>query len=353
MFNNPSAIDSSLEEGTVTEVDPIRKCCKVKTLSGQNLPNVKWLMPTGGATRSGDRTTPTFGDHVVLNFGLGYPLIIGYLPKLQSDENIFGFSVDSGDRLIDSGNYSEAGKSIIGDQNSPKDGVIGDRIIGSAGGGMLAILRGGSLLLRSSRLAEIFISKWDDVVRIVSRNWEHFTDVSSDIVKNIGGRIYRYTGYAKTFNEAKSEDYKFHQYAGDVALAEKVKTNYQDPGPMPALSSVIYKEQVTGGTGSELYKRELHLDGVQDIVVRNGDIFTRIRSTNGEIQITYNDTNVIKVNNSEISLKKGGDQISAILTDSSIKTTFNGAVHTLNSNGVSSEFSGHFVKVTSGGVSFG
>jgi hypothetical protein len=352
MFNNPSSVDSLLEEGVVTEVDIKNKLCKVRTLSGQKLSGVRWQLPVGGSTRSGDRISPTLGDQVYISYGLGYPLITGSASKLQNGENIFSSGIDTGEQLIDTGNFSESGGNVIGDQNAPKDMLVGDRVIGSSGGGLIALLRAGSVLLRSSRLAEIFISKWDDCVRIVSRNFEHFTDVSSDIVKNIKGRVYRYTGYAKSFNDGKVEDYSYHQYYGDTALAEAVKTDYQNAGALPAASNVIYKEQVTG-TGGELLYRELHLDGMHDLVIKMGSVFTRIKNTNGEVTITYNDVNVIKVNATEISLKKGGDQISAVLTDSSVVTKFNGAVHTLDSTGVSSTFGGHFIKVTSGGVSFG
>lgn len=288
MFNNPSNIDYNLDEGTVTEVDALRKLCKVKTLSGQNLKGVHWLQPKGGSTRGDDCSTPELGDRCVINSGLGYPLIIGYLPRLQDGVTSFPINVDSGEELVDTGDFSTVHGSVEFSQNSAGDRAVGDRIISSVGGGLFAVLRGGSLLLRSSRLSEIFLSKWDDVVRIVSRNYEHYTDVSSDFIRNLRGRVYRYTGYANNQADAKTENYKFNQYYGDVAMAEKAKTDLSS-NYNPQADNRIYKEEiVTGLNGSQYMYKEIHLDGTTDLVVisPDGSLVTQVRSRNNDVFIT-------------------------------------------------------------------
>jgi hypothetical protein len=350
MFTNSSKPSSDFEEGVVTEVDIVRYMCKVRTLSGQKLTGVQWLQLNGGSTRGGDRNSPMLGDHVVIHFGLGYPCILGTKPKLQAVENAFPLSLDTGELLVDTGNFSDGGKDILGDQSAPSDMLVGDRIIASTGGGILAMLRGGSILLRSSRLSEIYLSKWNDLVRIVSRNYEHFTDLSSETIRNIKGRVFKYVGYAASSKDAKIELYSFHQYIGDVAAAEAVKTDYSKS--MPAASNVIYKEQVTSTGGSELYKHEIHLDGMQDLVVSAGGVFTRIRSSSGKVEITYNDTNLISIDGNEIRISKGGDPY-LLLDSAGIKAVFSGTEVILDSNGFSATKAGHFVKVISSGVEFG
>lgn len=354
MFNNPTPIDYSFTEGTVTEVDAIRLLCKVKTVSGQNLDAVSWQQSSGGSSRAGDRATPHLGDRVKIHTGMGFAMIEGFLPRLQNEENTFPTRIDTGELLIDTGNFGTGGTSISADQNAPKDMVVGDRIIASQGGGVLAILRGGSLLMRSSRLSEIFICKWDDVVRVVSRNYEHFTDLSTILIKNIQGRIYGYSGFGKVFSEAKIEDYKYHQYIGDVALAELAKTDYRLLETFPEVDARVYKEQISGGSGgtsTELLRRELSLDGTHDLVVLNADgsIFTRIKNTNGELILTYKDINVIKINESQINLSKNGNP-TINLDDNGIQCAFSGATVVLDSNGITSTFSGGIVKVVSDGV---
>ena len=352
MFNTQSPVDKSIEEGSVTEVDVIRKVCKVKTLRGQALTGVKWTATYGGSTRNGDRSTPVFGDCVVVQFGLGYPLITGYLPKPDLVNTPFPLSIN-GNQVEDTGNLTEYGNNVIPDPNAPNDMCVGDRVIGSTNGGMIALLRGSSLVLRSSALAQIFISKFDDLVRIIARNYELFTDVSSTVIKNIQGRVYSYTGYSINSNDAKIENYSFHQYAGDTAVAEAIKTGYADAGTLPTQNTVIYKEQVTTGSGGgalETLHREISLDGTHDLVVTGGGNFTRIHSTNGEVQLTYNDVNIILINNDTISITKGGVPISVVLTDSSIVSTYHGAVTTMDTNGIKSTFSGGVWNMDSSGI---
>jgi hypothetical protein len=360
MFNNPAPVDKTLEEGTVTEIDAKRKLCRIKTMSGRNLNSVTWLSSFGGASRGSDRGTPLLGDRVLIDSRLGYPIIIGSAPRLQGSDNIFPLSIDQGAELVDTGSFSPANDNIIPDQNSPADMVSGDRILSSQGGGMVAILRGGSLLLRSSRLAEIFISKWDDVVRVVSRNWEHFTDASADTIKNIAGRVYRYTGYANTAAAGKIENYQYEQFIGDVGLAETSKDTYFDLSG--ATDTRIYKEQVPG-----VLTRQLYLDGTSDTKSGAGP-FTRVKQTPAMTEITFNDTNLITIDTNKIFLSFNGNPtvtlsatgIKAVfggatftMDNNQIQAVFGGATFTMDGNGVASNFGGHFVNVTSGGVQFG
>jgi hypothetical protein len=346
MLNNPSKIDTSLDEGTVTEVDPTRSFCKVKTIRGQNLDQVQWGQPSGGSSRAGDRVTPVMGDRVVVDYRLGYPLIILFLPKNQTTDNSFPVNIDTGVSAVDTGNFSPEGVNAINDVNKAGDLAVGDRVIASSGGGILAVLRGGSLLLRSSRLAEVFISKWDDLVRIVSRNFEHFTDISSDIVKNIQGRAYRYTGYAQTVPNAKIENYGYNLYYGDVALAQAVKTNYQNVGTLPAATSIIFREEVPAGSMYRIVDgtsgaitqvvgvSQIYQDNTNVVVTYNGNITTTWNGT--EIVLNFQGQQIVTLNGSEIDLKHSS-----------------GAEVNLSSTGAKMTFNGHYIQVTEGGVQMG
>lgn len=346
MFNNPSRIDSNFDEGYVSEVDVNRGFCKVKTIRGQNLDQVQWGQPSGGSSRSGDRVTPVMGDRVVVMYGLGYPLIILFLPKTQTSDSSFPKHIDTGDSIADTGNFSPEGVNAINDINKPGDMAVGDRIIGSSGGGMIGILRGGSLLLRSSRLAEVFISKWDDVVRIVSRNFEHFTDVSSDIIKNIKGRVYRYTGYAATADAAKIENYGYNVYYGDVALAQAVKTNYQTVTTLPPASSIIYREEVPAGS---MYRT---IDGTSGAVTQVVGT-TKIYQDGTKVTVDFGGNHIATWDGTQIKLDYEGQQ-TVTLNASVIDLKHNsGAEVNLSSSGAKMSYSGHYVQVTSGGVQMG
>jgi hypothetical protein len=378
MFNNSSEIDYLLDEGVVTEVDIVNRLCRVKTLRGQNLNAVPYLGDSGSATRAGTRSSPALGSRAILHSGLGYPLIIGFLPKLQAVDGAFPVSIDTGEQLVNTGSFSPASASVILDQNSPNDMSLGDNLTTSTGGGLLGVLRGGSILMRASRLAEIYVCKWDDLVRIVSRNWQHFTDVGIDVIYNLRNRVYRYAGYAQTFADSRTENYKYNQIIGDVSLGE-VAMQDQFVSDDPTLDNRIFKEEIVTGSSvsdTQLMKREIHLDGSQEIIVKNADssLITRIYETNGvvtitssngdnsnftkvnlnkdEVQVTYKDVNVIKINNTQINLTKGSGPI-INMTDSGITADFSGGEIKMHSGGIDSTFSGHFVKISSSGVALG
>jgi hypothetical protein len=369
MYNNPVPTSALAEEGTVMQVDGIRHFCIVRTMKGQTLPSVQWLLPVGGSGRGGDRISPSIGDRVMLNFALGYPVIVGFFPRLQTADGATPLQISTGNRLIDTGNYSPEGSVAWGDQNRPKDMIEGDRLISSVGGALLGLLRAGSVLIRSSRGAEIFTSKLDNLVRIISRNWEHFTEVSSDIVRNFTGRVYRYTGYAQTFAQAKIEDYRLHFYFGDTKAGEAVKSNYRTySGTPPAMDPVIYKEQITdlnAGSARELMRRTIKLDGEEEIWITNGTIFTRVKSTSQELTLSWNDQNTVTINEDKIHSvhKDGADVIldsagiratfqqgNINMSSSSIVTTFNSGTVTQTSSNIVTQIGGSTTTSTSGNI---
>lgn len=341
MFANPVPASSQVDEGTVVQVDPIRVLCKVKTLSGQVLNSVQWLVPMGGSTRAGDRFSPMIGDRVMLNFGLGYPVIVGFFPRLQTADGATPLSINSGQPSPDMGSYSPEGSITWADQNKPKDMVHGDRVLSSVGGAMLGLLRSGALFLRANRGAEIFMSTLHNLVRIVSRNWEHFTDVSTDVVRNFKGSVYRYVGYAATFAKAKVEDYNLHFYYGNTDTAEKVKTNYNSSALSPISTEVVYKEQITDNSNPpvELMRRTIELNGNEEVWIKSpgGATFTRIKSTGDQLTLAWNDENIATINEQKIHFvhKDGAD---VILNPQGIRATFKDGLINMEAAKVESTF---------------
>lgn len=340
MFKQPRRLDPNQAEGTVIEVDPERMLCKVKTSLGQNLNSVQWLSSTGGSSRGGDRGTPVMGDRVAINFGLGFPLIQGYLPCLDSTADSFPISIDSGAQIVNTGNFGTENSLATADANKPRDMLAGDRILSSVGGAILGLLRGGSILLRSSRLAEIFISKYDDLVRIVSRNFLHFSDAHTDSIRSEGGTAYRYIGYANNVQAGKSESYQYEQHYGSVAASEAGKGN---PSAKGGSGSAIFKENVGGNMS-----RTLDLSGASETIVIN----TRHLQDKDVIILTYGENQTITIDSNQIKHDVGGVSVVTITPDSIL--TEHGDAKTLhNASGVYHDFGGHFVHVTAGGVQMG
>jgi hypothetical protein len=351
MLRNPIKPKSDFDEGTVIQVDVNNSVCKIKTLSGQNLDGVMWQSAIGNSGRGGDRVSPTLGDRVTIDYRLGYPIITGCLPRIQTSDNTFPLAIDSGQQLVNTGDYSSGGGYATNDANKPGDMLSGDRVLASIGGGMIALLRAGSVLLRSSRLSEIFMSKWDDLVRITSRNWEHFTDVSTDIVKNLRGRVYRYTGYANTWAAASTEAYQYNLYYGDTALAQAVKSAWQTASNPPTANNIIFREEVAPGGAVVMY-RTLDLSGNEIVHISGGGAYTQMQATAAALTFTYNGTSTITINSTQISIVEAhGGQI--VMDSNGIRSTFNGGEVNMSSSSVSTTFSGHFCTVDAGGVHFG
>jgi hypothetical protein len=353
MLSNPARPDPNKDEGTVLQVDAVRCLCKVRTLKGQVLSPVSWTTSFGGSTRGSDRSTPHVGDRVFLDFGLGYPVITGFLPKLQLADGATPLSINSGDELVDTGSYSPNGSSTKGDQNRPLDTLLGDRLFSSIGGAFLGLLRGGSVVLRSSRVSEIFLSKFDSLVRVVSRNWEHYTDVSSEIIRNYKGRVYQYSGYASTYLKSKIEDYNLHFYYGDVKAAEAVKTNIHSGLTPPAQDSIIYKEQITdappGSATRELMHRTLNLSGNEEVWIFNGSHFTRVISTAEELRLTWNDQNILSITETSIhAFHKDGSDL--ILDSAGVRASFKDGLVKIEDGKTSVKYGASSIELTTSGI---
>lgn len=375
MFRNPTPPNSSIDEGTVMQIDPIREVCRVVTMKGQKLDSVHWLRPYGGNERQGDFFTPRVGDRVVLNYGLGQAVIMGFLPRPQTGSQSYPVDLDSGQRLVDTGSYATAMGSLTANASKPKDTLLGDRVITSQGGGVMAMLRAGSVILRSSKAAEVFMSRLQDLVRIVSRNFEHFTDLGTDVYRNLQGKVYRYYALSKTYGKTSSGVFNYRQYYGDVSVAELVKDNYANaPASLPGDSSqsgnLIFKEQVATDEGADRFTRTVALDGEEEVFVRSDNTFTHSVMTNGEVFLSYNDENRVLLNTTGIDvLHRDGHKIEVHpegvklthssghvvdLTAASVLLSHSGGAQTLlDGSGVYNTFSGHFCNVTAGGVQLG
>lgn len=296
--------DGSMIEATVMSVDILRFCCEVKTNHGQKLGNVQWLLPSGGSSRTGNHISPTVGDRVVISFSLSYPLIIGFLPPIEPFSTN-PIQIDSGLALGDTGNLSSM-QDPDGRMNpgKPEDMVAGDQLWSSEGGGLMGLLRSGTIILRASRLAQIVISKLDDIVRIVGRNFEIFTDVFIDVAYNLKGRIYRFTGYSETHAKVRADNYSYKEYHGDTALGEYAEDEGFIPakynGTYPNANTTIKKVKVIQN-GNTVYTKVLDLDGHNRRTVdKNGVSYIDQTGEQIQLQVVDGATTTITMDGTKI-----------------------------------------------------
>lgn len=356
LFSHGAKPSSDLIEANVLSVDAVRYLCTVKTTRGQRLNNVTWLLTDGGSGRGTSSYSPKMGDRVVISTGLGYPLILGNLPKLDSS-SIPPSSIEMSSLPADVGNSSAMKTSAL-NPGRPGDFIPGDKIFGSEGGGVIALLRAGSIMLRAGKLSQLILSKLDDGVKLVARSFDFHSEVGSDIYASVKGRVYRWMGLARTPSEARQGLFRYQEVYGDTFTGEALKDNYElgAVGGMPASGGPLKKVLVIDSNQIPLRIEEVDLlgnvvtttrtadavatnvvnytSGLWELTTTNGT-YCKIRVQKDSVFITYNNDPTVTLNNTGIHLHKGTCDVK-VLQDS-----------ILMGNGT------HFVNITPAGVQMG
>lgn len=212
MFNTPRQAGGAgavFFEAYVAGVDLKRSACKVRTDGGQTIHGVRWLKNAGGSNSYGDNSGPCEQDRVmVMKLPGNQHWIFGYVPTLTNDS-----AKSAGPALGAQGvvpeelaNFSTAqSDTVSGDQSMPADQRPGDRSWTSHGGGMIALMRAGTVIAKASPTSLFMLSPFDDVGRLVTRNWEHYTDVDSVRKISSGGAVSSVHEYFPTSARARSE----------------------------------------------------------------------------------------------------------------------------------------------------
>jgi hypothetical protein len=342
IFDSAIANDERFFEGIVTAVDPERMVCNVRSSFGQGFSNVTWLMHLDA---------PMFNDRVLVTIMTGNPLILGKIPKISDDVSL-ATHIDTDSLEADAGNLSGLSGGLVGNAKKPGDIVAGDVIASNTQGGLVALLRGGTFVAKASRLAQILLSRYDDLVRIVGRNFELFTDVGSEIYANVRGRVYKFVGIGHNTTTGRSEAYRYTETYGDVALGESLRGNIygSDPVGYPVATNIIKNVKVYDGSNGLLMKYELdyttgrqfqqvqnsgatsytyvdHFSTQFDVKTFNGT-YTRITTTPTSVSVSYNGTNNVTITSSSILLSFNGTN-TVTVSSSSIVLSANSGAHTL------------------------
>lgn len=227
---------------TVMAVDIKRKVCKCLSDSGEILSEVRWVVPMGGTDGNGLSVHPVENSRVLVDTASGFPFIIGAIPADGTSDivrqNIGRQSVVEQDisdySTVDMGD-------IIRGPGTPLDQRPGDSVFTSDGGGVLGLLQSGTAVIKSSPLAQIVTSRFGDLVRVVSRNWEHFTDVDETYKASIRGKVYSMRNIFRSPEKSRSEEPSKVRYEGDVAMGETLGKGYASykEADFPAEPSIL------------------------------------------------------------------------------------------------------------------
>lgn len=334
----------------MTNVDPQRFICSVKTIRGQYLNQVSWLLPTGGSGRSGMHFAPNVGDQVVISTSLTYPIILGCLPRLGLQDSDIN-NMSGGSPSEDLGNSTSIRGDFTTNPNKPSDFYPGDIVTTTDGGGIFAMFANGSALLKASPLAYIFASKFDDLVRVVARNFERFSDIGQQTIANVKGRMYEFVGWDRNFSRSKNGLYELKDIIGDVAMGEALRGEPDPSAALPAKDSRVRKYSLEDSSGSPLMVEVLDESGKVTVTVSGGST-TETQHGSGIWQAQSGGTSTITVVPGSITLDYNGAS-TMVLDGSHINAIHGGSAVNIDSTGVQSTHGGHFINVGPSGVSIG
>ena len=319
MFGSPHSYDPSFIEATVTSVDPKRFICSVKTMNGKFFSEVKWLSPTGGYTEGGMYTMPAIQDRVLISTSLGYPLILGCIPRVGSPSET-PHSLTGAASLADPGTDSTLRSGITANPGKPIDYLPNDFVYEAKGGATIAVLASGAAILKASPLSQIILSRFEGLLRLVTRNYQRFSDASSNVSANMKGRLYEWFGADPDITKNRTSQERYQELYGDVAAGEALLGNPDPSIAMPVADSRIRQRWLKDSSGAIIMTETLGLNGDTELRVTNNSgntvsIITKVDST----VISVNGpggTSTIECTPNALSLNNGGHSV--MITSSGI-----------------------------------
>jgi hypothetical protein len=356
MLSSPFKYNSEFIEATVLSVDPIKFVCSVKTINGKMFQNISWLLPTGGATETGMHITPSVQDRVLVSTSLGYPLILGCIPRVGT-YNGETASITGADPTIDLGSDSTIRGSSTANPSKPNDMVPGDFAYTVRGGGLVAVLSSGIAILKASTMSQIVLCKFEGLVRLITRNYQRFSDSSSRVACNMKGRLYEFFGVDWNVLNNQIGQERYNELYGDVAAGEVLRGAPSPTAILPSVDTRVRKVWLTDASNHVLMVETLNQDGSMTLVVENAVASATSTTTinNGEWQqkiigggnsstITITPTSIV-VDYNEVS--------TGTFNASSVVIAHGGSTGTFDATQSSLDSNGHFCRVTSTGVAMG
>lgn len=256
-----SQMYSPFVEARVITVDLRRNVCKCVTKDGQLLNNVRWGNELGTHLESGSSSCPQPKETVAIALVSGEPVIFMSLGLLKSSDDTLRANVNG--QRSSSEFYNKFNNSFLKDPMrrngaTPDDVVPGDKITSNDTGSLFGLLRGGTFLAKASALAQVIISRMDDMVRIVSRNYEMFSDAMTHYSVNWKGKLYSYFSYYRTPEASRLEVPDYYEVFGNVEIGDSVKDSVLsgviegiDPTDLIKMQRILAKN----GLGDEIGTR--------------------------------------------------------------------------------------------------
>lgn len=296
MYSNSNDPNSVFVKAKVLNVDIKRGVCRCVTDNGHMLTNVRWGYPLGQHKERGDNSHPVPEERVVLVKVAGEHVIFMSTGAPQVLDSTVRASINRGRGASD---FHERFNQSNGDDNlrregsSPSEMVPGDKVFTGDRGGLFGLLRGGTFIAKASALSQIIVSKLDDLIRIVSRNYEMFSDAMVHYSVNLRGRPYTYLGYFKTQTSSRQDAPDYYEVFGDVACGVEAREEYLRDGlTLPATDDVVKYQRIAvkeldGTMIGSRWVSTYRLNGKREETSSNeaADVFLKLTSENGHWRI--------------------------------------------------------------------
>jgi len=291
-----SSVPKYQEAGVIWEVYPDEKTVTVYTDSGRILEGLG-IDAQVDSFRGGEICIPRKGQPVRIDYALGRPVVIlshqipSNPPHTQAtdDRPLLTQGVD------DSSTRTGSAPTSL-NHGLPRGTLPGDKAWVGDEGNLVAVLSGGLSLLKGSEYSQIIASRLGDLVRIVSRNFEHFSDFGEIHIKNEGGK----------------NSFILRGGADQLTETGGGKTNYTLHVELGAAGDLI-SVKVTDAKGN--IKWRYHVDSRGNVTQEVNDVFSRAGSE--DVGVKGDSTHI--VGGDKQSLVTGNDTRSArgeMLTES-------------------------------------
>lgn len=260
LLSSPHKSRPGYIEGRIQNVDPNRFIASVLTVNGKLFHDVTWLLPTGGSGIAGTHIAPNVGEKVLVSTVLGYPLIIGSIPEvavpLVDAANLTGSASTS-----DVGTDSYMGAQVKANPGAPTDFIPGDFVHTTKGGSMIGILTSGLAILKTSTLSQIVLSRFEGLARIVARNYQRFSDASSNTATNMKGRLFEFFGADWSATRNRNSEERYREVYGDVAAGEVLGSGFDPTTVLPATDNRVKQVSLADVNNNIIRLEQLNQDG--------------------------------------------------------------------------------------------
>lgn len=280
---------------SVTSVDADRNVCKCRDdVTGATYTNVTWMNPVGGSGR------PSPGDSVRLARDSSHMLIMGVVARATADTPYVP-PVTVNKQGAPSVNTSSVQGATFS-KTASADEIPGDKLLRSKGGAMVGAMLGGSVIAKASAMCMVFLSKFDDIIKIFSRNYEKFNEARSEVNVNSNGRVFSVEENYTNQEKSRAGEADHRVITGDVAAGAALGINYRSEDVPPA-TNVIRREEV-----GDKYSNDLKLDGSYTEISTDGESSATLNVQPTQFTLTIvsgGQTQTLSIDPGEIKLDSG------------------------------------------------